>query len=278
MTNVHADAEGSILTLRVDIAEATKELTRQVEHWQQTAERTRKQWEESEWYLGEARVCCTQLEEQLQALRGAYNQSEASHREVTVRLQEAERQRNEVNWALSELRVAYHGLRQQAQQLTEQLIQAHDELADVRRLMEELEEHVRVERDRREVIEAELMAVQTYGERRRALRNHRPDVMAELRAGDGTVLFRGLPRDVSRMGLGFASEDPIHYLVDPLQIRLHFSGGLRPVDGIGRLVWQRQETRTAQYLAGCEFLDVPAEVHESLAQALASPVGVSMGR
>lgn len=272
MTNVDVDAEGNILALRVDITEITKKLMLQVEDWQQTAERVRKQWEESEWYLGEAKASCAHLDEQLRSLRGAHGLLEARHSEETARLQEAERQRNELNWSLGDLRAAHHELRQQTQLLTEQLAQAQDELAAKRRVTEELEELLRGERARRTVIETELIAVQTHGERRRALRKYRPDVTAELRTGDGSLLFLGLPRDVSRMGLGFASEQPIHCLADPLEIRLGFSGGLRFVYALGRIVWQRQEAKTAQYFTGCELLDVPSGDRETLEEVLAGPV------
>lgn len=272
MTNVQMDADRNILSLQVDITEVTKELTRQVEHWQGTADRARQQWEESEWYLGEARASCAYLEEQLQSLRAAYGQLEANHAEATARVHDAERQRNEVNWALSTLRADNHDLCEQTKLLTEQFVHAQQDLTELQRSVEQLEEHLRGERARFAIIEAQLIAVQTYGERRRASRRYRPDVTAELRTGDGTVLFRGLPRDVSLTGLGFASEEPIHYLVEPVEVHLRFSGVGRPVDALGRLVWQRQETKTAQYFAGCELFEVPPDCHDALEQALAGPV------
>src|SRR5713226_5364415 len=62
MTNVRALTEGDALTITVDMADEVKEL-------QERAERVRVQWEENEWYLGEARATVGRLDEQLDALR-----------------------------------------------------------------------------------------------------------------------------------------------------------------------------------------------------------------
>ena len=272
MTSIHMDAEGNILGLRIDVTEVATELKRQLEHWQQAAQQAHKQWEESDWYLGEARAACAHLEEQLEALRRAYGELDAHRRDVLARLEEAERQRNDINWSLSGLTAEREGLWHKTTLLSQQLARTQTELAEARGVNEELERLLGAERARHVGIEAQFNAVQTYGERRRALRKYRPDVTAELRADDGTILFRGLPRDVSLTGLGFASDEPIHYLVEPLKVCLRFSESVRPVDILGRLVWQRQETKTAQYLAGCELVDLPSDGYENLEQALSSPV------
>jgi len=41
--------DGDLLTIRVDLPAVAKALSNQAEEWQQTAERTRTQWEQSEW-------------------------------------------------------------------------------------------------------------------------------------------------------------------------------------------------------------------------------------
>src|SRR5690349_9158225 len=97
MTNVHVSTEGDLLTVRVDLPAVARALSNQAEEWQQTAERTRTQWEQSEWYLGEARASSARLEEELQALREAHEQLEASHRAITARFQETERERDAVH-------------------------------------------------------------------------------------------------------------------------------------------------------------------------------------
>src|SRR2546428_739325 len=94
MTNVHVAADGDLLTIRVDLPTLAKDLSHQVEEWKQTAERTQTQWEQSEWYLGEAKASVARLEEELHALREADDQLEAGHREVTAQLHEAERERD----------------------------------------------------------------------------------------------------------------------------------------------------------------------------------------
>src|SRR6058998_2578079 len=114
MTNVHVAADGDLLTIRVDLPALAKDLSHQVEEWKQTAERTQTQWEQSEWYLGEAKASVARLEEELQVLREADDQLEAGNREVTARLHEAERERD----------VAQEGLLQGTEYLGAQLAQA----------------------------------------------------------------------------------------------------------------------------------------------------------
>lgn len=88
MTNVRVATEGDLLTIGVDLSAVAKELSHRAEEWQQTAERTRAQYEQSEWYLGEAKASIARLEEDLQALREAYDRLEAGHREETRRVAE----------------------------------------------------------------------------------------------------------------------------------------------------------------------------------------------
>jgi chromosome segregation ATPase len=96
MTNVQVASEGEVLTIRLDMTEVAQELTRQVEQWRQTADKTKKHWEESEWYLGEARDSIARLEEQLGSLREVYGQLEARHHETTEHLNELKRLRAEM--------------------------------------------------------------------------------------------------------------------------------------------------------------------------------------
>ena len=51
MTNVQVATDGDLLTIRVDLIAVAKTLSHQIEEWKQTTERTRTQWEQSEWYL-----------------------------------------------------------------------------------------------------------------------------------------------------------------------------------------------------------------------------------
>jgi hypothetical protein len=64
------------------------------------------------------------------------------------------------------------------------------------------------------------------------------DVSIELRRADGTVLFQGIPSNVSRLGLGVAVEHAIEW-PESLQIRLFLAGVEQPIEATGRLVWQR---------------------------------------
>lgn len=126
MENVQLVVEGSIVSLRVDLA---KELERQAGQWREAADLARKQWEESHWYLGEALASVKRLEEQLQGLQEAYAQPEERHRDVTARLQEAEQERDEAKMSLTELQAAQEGLLQQIQQLIGQVAEAQGNLS-----------------------------------------------------------------------------------------------------------------------------------------------------
>ncbi len=269
MTDVHVSAEGDLLTIKVDMTEVARDLCRQVEHWQQTAERRQTQWEESEWYLGEAKASAARLEERLQAVLDASEQVEASHREMAARLQEAERPRDEASAHLEELRTAHDGLRGQAAQLAEQLAQAQGDVEEMRRLAEVSQHQLAVERAERKAVEADLVAART-GERRRALRTFRPDVTVEFQSPDGTVLFRGVPRNVSPAGVGFASEQPISDASGMMWVTLHLSGVERPIDAIGRLAWQGQEATMVGYVGGCELVEMAPGCRETFEQTRAS--------
>src|SRR5713101_233837 len=124
MTNVNVAVEGDLLTIKVDLTAVAKDLSHQVEEWQQTAERTRTQCEQSEWYLGEAKASSARLEEERQALREAYGQLEAGHREVRAWLHEAERERD----------VAQEGLLQGTEYLGAQLVQAQGDVEEACRV------------------------------------------------------------------------------------------------------------------------------------------------
>lgn len=267
MENVQAAVEGNILTITLDLS---RELGPRAERWQETAVRFRKQWEESEWYLGEAKASARHLEEQLRALRAAYGQLDERHRHLAAELQEAYRQRTEANWYLGESRTAQEDLLHQIQRLTAQLVHAQADVEEMRRLVGDRQQRLDVERTHRESIEAELAAVRTHGERRRALRTYHPDMTVEVHGPDGNILFHGLPRDVSCTGIGFASERPISDAPDFLQVRLHLASEERPIDATGLLTWQQPDGALPRYLGGCELLDMPADGRQSFERFLAS--------
>lgn len=267
MENVQLMVEGNIVTIRVDLP---KELEQQAGQWQQAAELARKQWEESQWYLGEAQASIRRLQEQIEGIQEAYAQLEARHQEVTARLQEAERERDEANTSLMELQAAHEGLLQQIQQLSGQLAQAQGHLEDMRRVAEDHQQRFYVERAKRQDIEAELITARTLWDRRKARRVFRPGWGVELEGPDGGVLFRGLARNVSPMGLGFASEEPIDNLPTFLRVRLFLPGLEHPVEAGGRLVWRGRDARMIpNYLGGCELRDLPADWGETFERVLA---------
>ena len=159
MKNVRAVTEPDVLTIKVDMSDAVKE-------FEEKAEQLRSQWEESEWSLGEARASESRLERQLDEVREAYSQLEASHRDVTAQLRDEVRQRDEANWYLGELRAIHEALRQETRELIEQLAQTRKDVEVMRRVAEARQGDVDVERARRRAVEASLHAIQRHGERR----------------------------------------------------------------------------------------------------------------
>src|SRR5437762_5505136 len=89
---------------------------------------------------------------------------------------------------------------------------------------------------RRKALEVELGAVRRYGERRRAVRIHGSDIVAEVRALDGLLLFHGSPPDISLTGLAFATDRAIDEAPDFVKITLHVPETERPIEALGRLV------------------------------------------
>ena len=237
MTNVHVATDGDLLTIRVDLTALAKDLSHQVEEWRQTTERTRTQYEQSEWYLGEAKASIARLEEELQALREAYGRLEADHSEVTARLHEAERELDE----------AHEGLR----------------------VAEDCQHQLRVERAQRTGLEAELAALRIHGERRRELRTFRADVTVEVQSPAGAILFQGLPRNISSRGVGFASEHPFNDGPESLWVTFWQPGVARPIEALGRVAWQGPEAPVGG-VWGCELLDMSPGCREIFERVLAN--------
>lgn len=241
MTSFQVGVEGDLLTVKLDMAEVVKDLSYQVELCQEAVERTRRQWEESEWFLGEARATIARLEADAQVQGEAYAHLHAAHEQTTAQLHEAESQRDDATRAHEELV-------RQATSLTDQLNQAQASLETTRRLLEG---------SRVATIEGELHPAKSNGERRRASRAHRPDITVELQRHDGTVLFRGPLRDISRTGMGFASDRLGNGAPDLLWVTLHPDGGEHSIEAIARLAWLRQEDGSGSYAGGCELIDIP---------------------
>ena len=260
MTNVHVSTDGDLLTIRVDLPAMAKALSNQAEEWQQTAERTRTQWEQSEWYLGESRASVARLEEELRALREAHEQLQASHREVTARFQETER--------------AGASSHEEARQLTEhletQLAQVQGHAEEARQDAENYRRQLAVELAQRAALEAELTALRTHGERRRVPRTSRPDVTAHIQSSTGEILFEGLPRNISSKGFRFSSEHPCADGSDTVWVTFHKPGIARPIEALGRMVWHEQEA-TAGNVWGYELVDMSPGCRKIFERVLATP-------
>jgi hypothetical protein len=263
MSEAHVAIQGNQLTVTIDLATSLPELTR----CREAAETASRHWEESEWYLGEARATIARLHEDLAAVGEAYHHLQEQNRALADELEQARQQRDEANWYLTETRAAQDDLRRQTAELTGQLLRAEDTIDAAVRAAQEADGRVQMERARRKALEAQLAAVRAHGERRYTSRIDRPDVRVELQDPDGTLLFQGAPRNVSSTGLGIASDNPIEQLPDLLQVRLHFAGLDHPIEAIGRPTWQ---ARNGSYLMGCQLLDVPSGCLDTLERALGS--------
>jgi hypothetical protein len=259
MTNVQVATDGELLTIRVDLTALAKDLSHQVEEWKQTAERTQTQWEQSEWYLGEAKASVVRLEEELQTRREAHTRLEAGHRELTTLLHEAERERDVANERF--LQVTEH--------LGAQLAQAQGDVEVARRTGEDLQHELSRERAQRTALEAELAALRAHGERRRTLRRLSPDLMVEVQSPDGTVLFQGLPRNISTRGVGFVSGHPFDDGPENLWVTFRQPGVTRPIEALGRVAWQKPEA-TVGNVWGCELLDMSPGCREIFERVLAN--------
>ena len=260
MTNVHVSTDGDLLTIRVDLPAVAKALSNQAEEWQQTAERTQTQWQQSEWYLGEAKASIVRLEEELQALREADGELEANHREITAWFQETEWEGDAAQKRA--LRLTEH--------LEAQLTEVQGRAEETRREAENCQQQLTVERAQRTALEAELAALRIHGERRRVSRAFRPDVTAQIQSPTGEVLFEGLPGNISSKGFRFASEHPCADGSESLWVTFHKPGVARPIEALGRVVWHGPEA-TAANMWGCELLDMSPGCRKIFERVLATP-------
>ena len=228
-----------------ELARQLAEAQAQASHWQETATASSKQWEESQWYLGEAQTAARDLDDRLRSLHEAHGQLDERARALTRQCQAMEQQRDEANWYLGEAHAAQETMRHQLQELAEQLVEARRELASTRQALEERE-------------------------RRRAPRSYRPAITIDVDRPDGSSLFQGIPRNISRSGFAFPTDQPFQEVPESLRIRLHLPGS-EPINATGRIVWQRQETTDRLHPTGCEFLDIPAKDRNSFEELLATP-------
>ena len=237
--------DGDLLTIRMDVAEVVKDLRAQITHWREAAEAARKQWEDSEWYLGEARAA-------LESLQVGHRALQDDLRELTVRCEAALRERDEANWFRGEAHAA-------GEQLREQVGHEQRLLGEMRRELAATVQRLSTKATHCVALEAELRAVRAHGERRGAVRTPAPTMTAELHGPDGALLYRGLPRNVSRTGFAFVSDQPLPEVRDPVGITFRVPGVEQPIAAVGRLAWHEQVPTSPEYLGGCELLDMAAE-------------------
>jgi PilZ domain len=263
MTN-HAD----VLATSVDVPDVLRRLEALAEHWQHTAERFRVQWQESEWYLGETRATLVETQEQLASVRETYGWLESAYRAVMPQLEESARQRDEANRDLEETRAAHEALLRQQLEMTAELAGARHDLEAMRRFAEAVQEKLDTECARREALVRELEAVRRRAERRSTIRTHHPDLIAEVHAADGQLLFQGCPSNVSLTGLALAVDEPIADSHDFVKVTIYGPAVGRRIEAIGRLVWR--ESAEAIFHGGCELIEMSTEGRKTLEEALAT--------
>jgi PilZ domain len=273
MTGIHVGVDGDQLAIRVDMAEVARELGRTLQQCEQTAERARQRWEESEWYLGEARATIARLESRVQAQAQAHAELEATHLVTTTRLQEAELQRDEAARELDESQRAREALGREAAELRDRLAAAQALAEAAQQLLEEYKQVREAEpAPPVQTVEAELQTLQTPCERRRASRVRRSDITLELQRPDGAVLFSGPLRDISRTGVGFDGQQLASGSAELLWMTLHPEGRERPIEALARLSWLRQDESSGCYEGGCELIDVSPTSRSALEEVFGQPV------
>lgn len=272
MTGIHVGVEGDQLAIRVDMAEVARELGRRLEACEQASERARQRWEESEWYLGEARATIARLEAQVEAQAEAHAVLEASHQATTARLQEAEIERDDTTQTREEWRRAHEELKRRAVELEDRLAAAQAVAEAAQQLLAEYRNGLAAAPAHLQSVGEELEAIQTASERRRALRVRRSDITLELQRPDGAVLFSGPLRDISRTGVGFDGQQLTSGSAELLWVTLHSEGRDRPIEALARLSWLRQDESSGSYEGGCELIDVSPASRGALEEVFEQPV------
>jgi len=257
-----------VLATSVDVADVLRKLEALAEHWQHTAERFRVQWQESEWYLGETRATLVETQEQLASVRETYGWLETAYREVMPQLEEEARQRDEAQRDLRQIRDAQDALLREHLELTAELAGARHDLEAMRRFADTVQQKLAAERARGNALAAELEAVRRRAERRSKRRTHHPDLIAEVHAVDGQLLFHGCPSNVSLTGLALALDEPLAESLDFVKVTIYGPAVGHPIEAIGRLVWRQSADQSCQ--GGCELLDMSPEGRKTLEEALAT--------
>jgi hypothetical protein len=218
----------------------------QAEQAQQAAEQMRRQWEESQWYLGEARAYAQHLEAQLGPVRDTCSRLEEAHRDTCAQLQEAQAHRDEANWYLEEIRTERAELTQRLTDLQDQLAQAQQETALTRR---------------------ELEALRRFGERRQTPRVTLPEVRVRITTDEDAELFCGSAENLSLGGFGIAPAPRADW---PERIYCHLTSPReeRPLTLTGRVIWQAPEPDGSTMRAGGAFERLPDDARERLQQLL----------
>ena len=257
--------------LHVQVSEAKETLTQYVHQF----EDIRRQRNEASWLLGEERAKSATLEAGVEELTQQLRESEAQAEQWRQAAGLAKQQWEESQWYLGEahasaehldgqlrsVREAQAQFEEQAREFSAQLRECSAQLAEVERQRDEANWFLGEAR-------AELAAIQSHGERRRAARLHRSDLTLELATPDGAAVFRGTPRDISLTGFGMDIEHALDALPEPLRVRLYLAGLPDPLETTGRVVWSRRVGENGRHVAGCTFVDMPEESREAFERVL----------
>jgi hypothetical protein len=211
-----------------------------LQRWEAETESLRKEWEESQWYLGEARQRNHYMDGQLQSLQ-----------DLTRRVEEIELERDQALELLAAERAKETPFAGRVEELEREL-----EAAKARSLVLETS-LARLQED--------LSTYRTLGDRRQTGRVLIPEGTVEITNGNshkGAAMLY----DVSESGVGLETEGALPGKA-PVRLRVRVPGR-KPFEASGRIVWQRPQGSNGRYRSGFRLTRPAAATRAALAALL----------
>jgi hypothetical protein len=265
----HATAQ--LQKIQAQLDEAKETLTQ----YAQQLDVIRRQRNEASWFLAEARTKAATFETELEDLRQRLRQSEEEAARWQQEAEQRRKQWEESQWYLGEARACAQHQEQQlktlhdaATQLQIDVAQAKAALEEGERLWQGTQRTLETERTVRQSLEAERDALRRHGERRKDARLSRSDIQVDVRDAQGGIMFEGIPRDLSRIGIGLDIPQLNDHL-SAIQIRVRLPGLEQAIEATGRIIWQQQDLSTGRSRIGCEFDALPSDAAGVFEQTLA---------
>jgi DNA repair exonuclease SbcCD ATPase subunit len=234
-------------TVAAHVEQLEQQVRRQeadLQQWEQAAHTLRKQWEESEWYLGESRAQNQHVQAQLEQLN-----------ETSQRADQLEQERSESLWHLGQEQATREAMERQ-------LVELQISLDDAGRREKALREQLAALRDT-------LAQQELHSERRDYVRKAIAETMVEVFNGGETPLFSGTPRDIGRGGIGLELDAALP-VMDTMQVRLALPGAVA-VESRAQIAWQQSLGETpGRYRTGIRFLELSAAAAKRIERSLSS--------